>query len=183
MLPTREISRRFGRQEWSSRPYTTGKIPHVVADWLAHVGDMGQPRPHSSTSHWISSLHFSELWTRCVCNLERQQLLLQVTYMVGVRCSERQTGVPNCACGFLISLEDYNLFLQVSVCSWFPPLHYLEMACLDEFNSGLPISKSRDHSLSETSAAPSVIPRWWMFSAPPATPTKSLISPTSPIIV
>lgn len=66
--------------------------------------------------------------------------------------------------------EDHGLHLQVSVCSWLPPVCCLEIACLNEFNSGLPISKSRDHS---RSPATSVIPGWWMLSDPPATPFRA----------
>lgn len=142
MLPTREIIRRFGRQEWSSRPYTTGKIPHVVADWLAHLGDMGRPCPHSSTSHWISSLHFSKLWTRCVCNLERQQLLLQVTYMVEVRCSERQTGVPNCACGFRFPSKITIYFCRSQFVPDFLPYATWKWPALMNLIQGCPSAKA-----------------------------------------
>lgn len=115
--------------------------------------------------------------------LKRQQLFLQATYVVWFGCRKTQRGVPVCAYGSLIFLEDYNWFLQVSVCSWFPPLHSLEMSCFAKFNSGLSINKSRDNSHSKTfSAAPSVFPDWWIFSDSPPTPIQSLIFLTSPII-
>ena len=65
-LSRREISRRFGRQEWSSKPYTVGKIQHIVVDWLAHLSDMKEPCPHSPSFFFT---HLRALGQVCECNL------------------------------------------------------------------------------------------------------------------
>ena len=151
MLPRREISR-FGRQEWSSKHYTVGKNP-THCFWLAGSSQWHERATPSFLviPHYTSQSSGPGVWVQP--EHERQQLL-QVTYVVGVRRIQNQA---NYACGFPIFPEDYNLFLQVSVCSWFSSLHRLKMAHFTEFNSGLLISKNRDHSTSETAAVTRVI--------------------------
>lgn len=162
-LTTGESSR-YGRQERSGKTSTLhAKLPHVVMDWLPHLGDVGQSCPHPFTSHCMSSLCFFQ--SVCNCGMKARSFY----------------GSPSW------SVEDKQGYQFVFKVSWFSSqicvagrrlllisfFKLPEIVCLAEFPSGLLISKSRVHSPAWTlSPAPSVISGWWLFSDRPLLPLR-----------
>ena len=85
-VTTGEISR-CGRQERNRTTSTLqAKLPHIVIDWLLHFSDVGQPCPHPSTSHRISSLCFQSSGPGvCATMAWRAESSSMGTYVVGGR--------------------------------------------------------------------------------------------------